>query len=1033
MDELLIFGGIVLLFVPVVGAVLGILAFVKVRRLGAEREQREAERQWLVQQVTWLQETVLHLQSELAARPAVPAEPAGEPTQTEPVIATQPEPVQPVAEPAAPAAAAPIEEPIEPIDVAASAPVSTEPAAAEPSPEPEWQPAAEAEPQPEWAAYTAPAPAATAPRRSIAWEQFLGIRGAAILGGIVLALAALLFVRYAIESGWLTPALRIAMGAATGFACLGLAFRLRAKDYDVTANALSGAGIVALYASVWAAHTLYDFVSTTLAFGLMILVTVLCAALAWLHQSQVTAALGLVGGFLTPLLINSGQDRPIGLFGYLLLLNVGMLALGQTRRWPWLTPAGLLFTLFYETAWLGWEMHSGTAWIGLVAVGLFGLLFLGASTRGTNAKSPGGILSQIGATLTPFGLAMYFASRTDLNIGLVPLGLMLSVLAIATCVLAKQSTFRALPAGAAGGALAVLSVWAFTHPVGGVDGWLVPGFAVLLAGIFAVFATQDEDGVVTGLPAALLAELGFLLAITLVAARSSVDSFWPWLAGFALLTALAYRTASLPGAGWARLAAGALSAFGLAVYIVAQAEEEAFPGTLVVAACAIVFAGALWAVARFVLAAPQQSSAYRGAHAFALIFSVGLLPYSGGWLFSTAELLLLGIAIAGFGFLSAGGLGFAALTLVWAIGHGIHGTHLTFSGATAADQSMAFALMAAFAAAVTFWPLIVSRRLLGDRFSHAAAAMAPLLWFIPLVQLFDKIVAADINGVIPALLALLAYLALQYARGLDWPTPEHRRHCLIWFAVACVLLAALAIPVQFENEWITIGWALQGLALLILWLRVDHPGLKYAGLALLAFVSIRLLANPEVFYYHDTGGWPIVNWLLYTYLVPAAALIASAYVLHRVEAPRARPAERWLYGSGRAWGAIACAAAGILVTFWWANLSIDHAYSAGAELSISFDRMPARDLTRSVAWAAFAVCLLVAGIRRSSSALRWASLAGLVLTIAKVFLYDLGELEDLYRVASLVGLAISLLGVSVVYQKFVFARPSAEEEIPAGS
>ena len=51
--------------------------------------------------------------------------------------------------------------------------------------------------------------------------------------------------------------------------------------------------------------------------------------------------------------------------------------------------------------------------------------------------------------------------------------------------------------------------------------------------------------------------------------------------------------------------------------------------------------------------------------------------------------------------------------------------------------------------------------------------------------------------------------------------------------------------------------------------------------------------------------------------------------------------------------------------------------------------------------------------------------AVLVLTIGKVFLHDLGELEDLYRVASLVGLALSLILVSLAYQRFVFRKGSS--------
>jgi uncharacterized membrane protein len=62
---------------------------------------------------------------------------------------------------------------------------------------------------------------------------------------------------------------------------------------------------------------------------------------------------------------------------------------------------------------------------------------------------------------------------------------------------------------------------------------------------------------------------------------------------------------------------------------------------------------------------------------------------------------------------------------------------------------------------------------------------------------------------------------------------------------------------------------------------------------------------------------------------------------------------------------------------------------------------------------------------KGSRGLRWLSLAFLILSIGKVFLYDLGELKDLYRVLSLLGLAFSLICVSLAYQRFVFGEARA--------
>ena len=93
---------------------------------------------------------------------------------------------------------------------------------------------------------------------------------------------------------------------------------------------------------------------------------------------------------------------------------------------------------------------------------------------------------------------------------------------------------------------------------------------------------------------------------------------------------------------------------------------------------------------------------------------------------------------------------------------------------------------------------------------------------------------------------------------------------------------------------------------------------------------------------------------------------------------------------------------------------------------MSFGDRPAQRLTVSIAWGLYALLLLGIGVARDSVGLRWISLAFLLITIGKVFLYDLGALTDLYRVASLVGLAVSLILVSLLYQRFVFRAAPGE-------
>src|SRR5438132_1025375 len=190
-------------------------------------------------------------------------------------------------------------------------------------------------------------------------------RAAAGLGGVALALAGLLFFKYSIEHGLIPPWLRVVLGTLVGVACIaGSEWKLR-RRYARTADALAGAGMVVLYAAFWAASIRYGLVPIPFAFVLMVAVTASGCVLSWRHTSQVIASLGLVGGFLTPLLLSTGADRPIGLFGYVLLLDTGLLYLARQRRWPVLALLSLAGTVFYAALWcvlLALPFHVFVEW-----------------------------------------------------------------------------------------------------------------------------------------------------------------------------------------------------------------------------------------------------------------------------------------------------------------------------------------------------------------------------------------------------------------------------------------------------------------------------------------------------------------------------------------------------------------------------------------------------------------------------------------------------------------------------------------------
>ncbi len=82
-----------------------------------------------------------------------------------------------------------------------------------------------------------------------------------------------------------------------------------------------------------------------------------------------------------------------------------------------------------------------------------------------------------------------------------------------------------------------------------------------------------------------------------------------------------------------------------------------------------------------------------------------------------------------------------------------------------------------------------------------------------------------------------------------------------------------------------------------------------------------------------------------------------------------------------------------------------------------------QDLTYTIGWLIFGMGLLAAGIFTHNRPARIAAVSLIAVTTFKCFLYDLSSLEGLHRVASFVGLAVSLALVSIALQKFVLSKP----------
>src|SRR5579871_5507934 len=113
--------------------------------------------------------------------------------------------------------------------------------------------------------------------------------------------------------------MRIALGILFALASLGAGEFTWNRGHKVFAQGLTALGVALLYLSFYASFTIYQLIPQPLAFILMVLTTGLAAWLALRYETQPIAILGLVGGYLTPVLLSTGEDRPWILFGYLFL------------------------------------------------------------------------------------------------------------------------------------------------------------------------------------------------------------------------------------------------------------------------------------------------------------------------------------------------------------------------------------------------------------------------------------------------------------------------------------------------------------------------------------------------------------------------------------------------------------------------------------------------------------------------------------------------------------------------------------------
>lgn len=898
--------------------------------------------------------------------------------------------------------------------------------------------------QPVQATPPLPQPIKTLRAPEISLEQFLGVKLFAWLGGLALFLGIVFFVKYAFERNLISPALRTGIGFVIGggLVTTGIIMR-RSRAYAVLAQTLTATGVLILYGVTYAAHALYHFPAfgSLSTFAYMSLITAGAFVLAVRMDAPVVAVLGMAGGFLTPILVNTGHDNPWGLFSYVLLIDLGLIAVTQKRGWNYLIACGAAGTLLLEMGWFGaWfikgEYHlSAKVWIPIVIHTFFPAFFAvtnwGLDRDAKQKKQPASLLPAMGGMILAvwsFAVAFIFLNHEFITSRPIVLNGFLFAINLAVFLQIWVQP-RIAPAQwlAALFSFVHLAVWSSLRLT---DATLIPALVSYL--IFGLMHTGFALLAMKKRPETMQAQrhgiwVGPVAVLLVLAPMFALDSvpwiIWPAVLLINLMTiAVAAVTLSLAPV----LASLFVTMLALGAWLLLMdSVTSSWSFLTTVGGFALVFAAAgavLSARMRLQLGGgKRQGSDWLFSLEGMLPMASAILPFvlliiathklalsNPTPIFTMGILLSLGLLIL-MRLSRIAELGLTALICMWFLEQTWLNLHPQVT-----QPVLVLIWFIGVAALFASYPFVWHRQLQKVALPWVTSACSWLLQGYLIYRVCEKIPALEGGmGLVPALLAVPALLSLYTL--IKMPKSEGvdvRNTQLAWFGGVALAFITLIFPIQFKQQWITLGWALEGAALCWLFTRVPHEGLRRVGLALLTTSFVRLTLNPAILAYQERSGTPIWNHFLYIYVVATVAMLAAAWWL---APPRDRMgdwnvrATLWTY-------------AGILL-FVLVNIQIADWFTPAGEVYINtqWGGDFARSMTFSIAWALFALSLLSLGFRLNTKGARYAGIGLMGVTLIKLFFHDLANIESIYRIGALIVVAIIALGSSFLYQRF-YAR-----------
>jgi uncharacterized membrane protein len=867
-------------------------------------------------------------------------------------------------------------------------------------------------------------------------ETRIGSRWLLYIGVIAIVFGAAYFVKLAVDNEWISEGGRVAVGAIVGLSLVYAGRRFASAGYPLYGQMMSGGGVAVLYVSIYGAFNFYHLISRPAAFALMAAVTAGAAWLADRQRSQGLALMAIGGGFVTPFLLAGGGDAQVALLSYDAVLVAGTLSLARRQDWWGLNLVSYLGTVLTFAAWAGAYYLPVKYLPTEIFLTLFCGMFLFVLYETRHSLQP--LTRFVRRVLWTAPLICYVLSLLNLSTHSVPF--LVFLIALAAVGIAAGRTL--------GSSWVRLVIWAADVPplfwwIEGHLGsrWITAGLATLAA-IYLLNLIAQLDAIVRSEKRLDNVDIGLLHANGLAAAAGAyvlVDAVRSDLTAWVIAGFAAWHAVIAVGLA-KRDRADAIHAGALAFTLLTGAIALAFDGAAVTAAWAAEGAAVIWlglrerrdwlrvgglllltiAILRLVdlefADPPIDQMLILNSRAACSAFIV-VLTYVLAWIHHrererlgrTTEVSVALVAAK----LQLLALACSEISAYWML-------HQASRFVERAQIIVVFLLDGL----VIVW-LGLRRREEWVRVFGAASVILAGLGLLT-IQFEPAVVGTQV------VLNARAAAGVSFVLGLYGLAVLHRRmgqHLgelsfqIGIFLVAASLFTLSLLTSEINGYWEARGeiqrWSITrealhsitwaGLGTLIVWqgLVRRRLGLRLIGWLVLAVAIARLVRL-------GLADAPIDYIVLANPRVVASAVVIAC--LYGLAALYGRPADSpSIAVNARPYLFVGANALTLLlftseITAFWDLRGVS------TTTSVTSGRF-AREVMLSITWAAYATALIVAGIRKRYAPIRYFAMVVFGVTILKVFVIDLAELDRIYRVLSILGLGVMLLVTSYLYQR----------------